>query len=112
MLVTLKVCHLCVMLSPCAVVSEAVCCLLQNHVTALRALLDNGKSLQPLIASADEFTAAVNEHLKEAKVGCKLVQIDSCVIFILFESSCMNDCVLPSKNWNCAMERDSDHYHK
>jgi len=51
-------------------------CLSQNHTDELRALLDSGESLLPLIASLDEFTAAANESLKEAKVCCKLMEID------------------------------------
>lgn len=41
---------------------------LQNHTNTLMELLDRGISLQPIIASIDEFTAAANESLEEAKV--------------------------------------------
>ena len=49
-------------------------CLLQNHTNELRALLDSRESLQPLVASLHQLTAAANETLKEAKFWYKLME--------------------------------------
>ncbi|XP_020255973.1 probable glutamate carboxypeptidase 2 [Asparagus officinalis] len=40
---------------------------LQSHTNTLMELLDRGISLQPIVASIDEFTAAANESVEEAK---------------------------------------------